>query len=152
LYSFSYFEFVLNIFTSEAGSSLAEPSKHVSGFHISTLIALVIHNMVWMKLYKFNPNKILDLYQSWNFILIPNWIMKLGTLNCWYQNGIWVWEILWYLILGQTYIPGPSWYIKRVILDRHWYVTYWFWSFLKSAKAEPTVLIDWPDFLQFSGL
>jgi hypothetical protein len=89
-----------------------------SGFHISTLIALVIHNMLWMKLYKFNPNK------TWIYTRVENlywyhWIMKLGTLNCWYHNGIWVWEILWYLILGQTYILGPSWYIKSLIPDQH---------------------------------
>jgi hypothetical protein len=45
---------------SEVGCSLTEPYKHVllflsafqwlqSGFHISTLIALVMRNMEWMK-------------------------------------------------------------------------------------------------------
>jgi hypothetical protein len=55
-----------------------------SGFHISAPIALVMHNMEWMKPYKINPNETLDLYQSLNLIplhheigylefLIPEW-------------------------------------------------------------------------------
>jgi hypothetical protein len=59
---------------SEVGCSLTEPYKHVlsflsvfqwlqSGFHFSTLIALVMHNIEWMKpLKKINPNETLDLY------------------------------------------------------------------------------------------
>jgi hypothetical protein len=39
-----------------------------SGFHISTLIGLVMHNMEWRKPWKINSNETLDLYQSWKFI------------------------------------------------------------------------------------
>jgi hypothetical protein len=56
LYPFSYFEFALNLFMSEVGCCLAELSSMSllflsvfqwlqSGFCISTLIALVMHNM-----------------------------------------------------------------------------------------------------------
>jgi hypothetical protein len=64
---------------------------------------------------------------------------------------------VWYMSLRNTLIPHfgtdlytrTKLYIKRVIPDQHWYATYWLWSFLKSAKAELTVLIGWPDFAIF---
>ncbi len=56
---FSYFEFALNLFMNEIGCYLVEPSNMVfvpsivqwlqSGFHVSTLIALFMHSMKWMK-------------------------------------------------------------------------------------------------------
>ncbi len=42
LYSFSYFEFALNLFGSEVGCSLAEPSKHVSCFFLFFNICNVV--------------------------------------------------------------------------------------------------------------
>jgi len=77
-YPFSYFEFALNLFMSEVGCSLAELSSMSllfpfvfqwlqSGFRISTLLALVIHNMEWISMDETLKNQwheILDLYQS----------------------------------------------------------------------------------------
>lgn len=69
---FSYFEFALNL--SEVSCSLAKLLSMSllflsvfqwlqSGFRTSTLIALVMHNMEWMKpLKQINPNETLDLY------------------------------------------------------------------------------------------
>jgi len=78
LYPFSYFEFALNLFISEVGCSCAELSSMSllflsvfewlqSGFRISTLIALVMHNMEWISMdetLKNQRNETLDLYQS----------------------------------------------------------------------------------------
>ncbi len=61
LYPFSYFEFALNLFMSEVGGSLAELSSTSllflsvfqwlqSGFQISTVVALVMHNMEWISM------------------------------------------------------------------------------------------------------
>ncbi len=109
LYPFSYFEFALYLFMSEVGCSLAELSSTSllflsvfqwlqSGFCISTLIALVMHNMKWISMDETLKNQryvTLDLYQSWNFIpagimlvisiliplhheiVIPDWYMSL---------------------------------------------------------------------------
>jgi len=75
---FSYFEFALNLIMSEVGCSLAELSSMSllflsvfqwlqSGFRISTLFALVMHNMEWISMdetLKNQHNEPLDLHQS----------------------------------------------------------------------------------------
>jgi hypothetical protein len=46
-------------------------------------------------------------------LLIPNWYMSL-------RNSLLVPVPLWYLISGQTYVPGPGSYIKGVIPDQQY--------------------------------
>jgi hypothetical protein len=99
---------------------------------------LVMHNMEQISMdetLKNQHNETLDLYRSWKFIpagimlvilmliplhhengylelLIPDWYMSL-------RNSLLVPVPLWYLISGQTNVPWPGSYIKRVIPDQH---------------------------------
>jgi hypothetical protein len=139
---------------SEVGCSLAELSSISllflsvfqwlqSGFCISTLIALVMHNMERISMDETLKNQRnedtgdtgfipeLKIYTSWyhvSQILIPLH-HEIGYLELltgdWYmslRNSLLVPVLLWYLISGQTYVPGPGSCIKRVIPDQQWYV------------------------------
>ncbi len=48
--------------------------------------------------------------------------------------------VVWYLILGQTYIPGRVWYMKRVIPDQHIFLQ--LWERCKSAKGPSLYLFS----------